>query len=232
MNTSYESINSRPAKILIKISTKLEKFLEFVGKIGAWLAIPLIAIITFDIISRKFFYEEVLAIATILKIEEYITSTKLQEMEWHLHAALFLLALGYAYLKNSHVRIEVIRESFSTKLKCILEILGVLIFVLPYTGLIIYFGLDFVSRSYQMNEISAAQTGLSHRFIIKSFIPLGMGFLWLSGISVLLRNIVYLISINNKDIELEKLSKDISPELRSPAEELEIIKQAQEKEMA
>ena len=41
-------------------------------------------------------------------------------MEWHLHAALFLLALGYAYLKNSHVRIEVIRESFGTKLKSIL----------------------------------------------------------------------------------------------------------------
>lgn len=216
MNTSYESINSRPAKILIKISTKLEKFLEFVGKIGAWLAIPLIAIIIFDIISRRFFV---------------LGSTKLQEMEWHLHAALFLLALGYAYLKNSHVRIEVIRESFSTKLKCILEILGVLIFVLPYTGLIIYFGLDFVSRSYQMNEVSAALTGLSHRWIIKSFIPMGMGFLWLAGISVLLRNIVYLISINNKDIELEKLSKDISPELRSPAEELKIIKQAQEKEM-
>jgi len=217
MNTSYESINSRPAKILIKISTKLEKFLEFVGKIGAWLAIPLIAIIIFDIISRRFFV---------------LGSTKLQEMEWHLHAALFLLALGYAYLKNSHVRIEVIRESFSTKLKCILEILGVLIFVLPYTGLIIYFGLDFVSRSYQMNEVSAALTGLSHRWIIKSFIPMGMGFLWLSGISVLLRNIVYLISLNKKDMELEKLSKDISPELRSPAEELEIIKQAQEKEMA
>jgi len=191
MHTSYESLNSGLAKTLIKISTKLEKFLEFVGKIGAWLAVPLIAIIIFDIISRRFFV---------------LGSTKLQEMEWHLHAALFLLALGYAYLKNSHVRIEVIRESFGTKLKSILEILGVLIFVLPYTGLIIYFGLDFVSRSYHMNEVSAALTGLSHRWIIKSFIPLGMGFLWLSGISVLLRNIVYLIALNKKEAHLEKLT--------------------------
>ena len=93
MNTSYENLNSGSAKILIRISTKLEKFLEFIGKIGAWLAIPLIAIITFDIISRKFFYEEVLGIAEYLNIAEYITSIRLQEMEWHLHAALFLLAL-------------------------------------------------------------------------------------------------------------------------------------------
>ena len=217
MNTSYDSLNSGYAKVLLVISNKLENFLEFIGKIGAWLAIPLIGIIIFDIISRRFFV---------------LGSTKLQEMEWHLHAALFLLALGYAYLKNSHVRIEVIRESFSTKLKSILEILGVLIFVLPYTGLIIYFGLDFVSRSYQINEVSAALTGLSHRWIIKSFIPMGMAFLWLSGISVLLRNIVYLIATNRKDNELEKLAKNISPELRSPSEELEIIKQNQQREMA
>lgn len=217
MKTSYENLNSGYAKTLLIVSNKLESFLEFIGKIGAWLAIPLIGIIIFDIISRRFFV---------------LGSIKLQEMEWHLHAALFLLALGYAYLKNSHVRIEVIRESFGTKLKSILEILGVLIFVLPYTGLIIYFGLDFVSRSYQINEVSAALTGLSHRWIIKSFIPLGMGFLWLAGISVLLRNIVYLIAINRRDKELEKHAKDMSPELRSPAEELEIIKQNQAKEMA
>ena len=217
MKTSYENLNSGYAKTLLIVSNKLESFLEFIGKIGAWLAIPLIGIIIFDIISRRFFV---------------LGSIKLQEMEWHLHAALFLLALGYAYLKNSHVRIEVIRESFGTKLKAILEILGVLIFVLPYTGLIIYFGLDFVSRSYQINEVSAALTGLSHRWIIKSFIPLGMGFLWLAGISVLLRNIVYLIAINRRDKELEKHAKGISPELRSPAEELEIIKQNQAKEMA
>lgn len=217
MKTSYENLNSGYAKTLLIVSNKLESFLEFIGKIGAWLAIPLIGIIIFDIISRRFFV---------------LGSIKLQEMEWHLHAALFLLALGYAYLKNSHVRIEVIRESFGTKLKAILEILGVLIFVLPYTGLIIYFGLDFVSRSYQINEVSAALTGLSHRWIIKSFIPLGMGFLWLAGISVLLRNIVYLVAINRRDKELEKHAKDMSPELRSPAEELEIIKQNQAKEMA
>ena len=217
MKTSYENLNSGYAKTLLIVSNKLESFLEFIGKIGAWLAIPLIGIIIFDIISRRFFV---------------LGSIKLQEMEWHLHAALFLLALGYAYLKNSHVRIEVIREIFGTKLKAILEILGVLIFVLPYTGLIIYFGLDFVSRSYQINEVSAALTGLSHRWIIKSFIPLGMGFLWLAGISVLLRNIVYLIALNRRDKELEKYAKDISPELRSPAEELEIIKQNQAKEMA
>mgnify|MGYP001448020317 FL=1 len=205
MNISYESLDNGLSKTLLKISFKLENILVFIGKIGAWLSLPLIGIIIFDIISRRFFV---------------LGSTKLQEMEWHLHAALFLLALGYAYVKNSHVRIEVIRESFSTKLKSILEVIGILFFILPYTALIVWFGLDFVSRSFQMNEVSSALTGLSHRWIIKSFVPMGMAFLWLAGISVLFRNLAYLIGLSNNNDLIIEASKSMSPELANAADEL------------
>jgi TRAP-type mannitol/chloroaromatic compound transport system permease small subunit len=214
MNISYQKLDNGIAKTLLNISARLESILVAIGKLGAWLSLPLIAIIMFDIISRKFFV---------------LGSTKLQEMEWHLHAALFLLALGYAYLKNSHVRIEVIRESFSTKLKAILEVIGVLIFILPYTGLIVWFGIDFVSRSYGMNEVSAALTGLSHRWIMKSFVPMGMAFLWLAGISVLLRNLSYLIGHKNNNKELMDTSQSMSPELANATEELIKEVQAEEK---
>ena len=214
MNISYQKLDNGIAKTLLNISSRLESILVAIGKLGAWLSLPLIAIIMFDIISRKFFV---------------LGSTKLQEMEWHLHAALFLLALGYAYLKNSHVRIEVIRESFSTKLKAILEVIGVLLFILPYTGLIVWFGIDFVSRSYGMNEVSAALTGLSHRWIMKSFVPMGMAFLWLAGISVLLRNLSYLIGHKNNNKELMDTSQSMSPELANATEELIKEVKAEEK---
>ena len=213
MNISYESLDDGLSKTLLKISLKLENILVFIGKIGAWLSLPLIGIIIFDIISRRFFV---------------LGSTKLQEMEWHLHAALFLLALGYAYVKNSHVRIEVIRESFSTKLKSILEVIGILFFILPYTALIVWFGLDFVSRSFQMNEVSSALTGLSHRWIIKSFVPMGMAFLWLAGISVLFRNLAYLIGLSNNNDLIVEASQSMSPELANAADEL--IKEANTEE--
>ena len=213
MNISYQNLDNGLAKTLLKISSKLENILEAIGKLGAWLSLPLIGIIMFDIISRKFFV---------------LGSTKLQEMEWHLHAALFLLALGYAYLKNSHVRIEVIREGFSTKLKAILEVVGVIIFILPYTGLIVWFGIDFVSRSYGLQEVSSALTGLSHRWVIKAFVPMGMAFLWLAGISVLLRNISYLIGLKSNNQILMDTSQAMSPELSNTKEE--IIKSAQAEE--
>ncbi len=173
--------------MLIKIlflSNSLEALVRFFGKIGAWLSIPLIFIIIFDIITRRFFI---------------LGSTKIQEMEWHLHTAIFLLSLGFAYVKNSHVRIEIIREKYSSILKSFFEIIGILFFLVPYTCMIIYYGFDFVSRSYNLNEVSSALTGLSHRWIIKSFIPFGMLLLFLAGLSILMKNIAYLIIQFKKD---------------------------------
>ena len=181
---------------LLKISIFLQNVVSYIGKLGSWLALPLIFIIMFDIITRRFFI---------------LGSTKLQEMEWHLHTALFLLVLGYAYIKNSHVRIEIVREKYSAVLKSIFEILGILLFLIPYTIMVIFYGIDFVNRSYELKEVSSALTGLSHRWIIKSFIPLGMLLLLIAGFSILIRNIVFTYAkiTNRRDI-IERVFNDSS----------------------
>ena len=191
-------------KLIININQFLEKIVTFFGKIGSWLAIPLIFIIIFDIVTRRFFI---------------LGSTKLQEMEWHLHTALFLLVLGYAYLKDSHVRIEIVREKYSILIKSIFETLGILLFLIPYTILVIYYGIDFVIRSFNLNEVSSALTGLSHRWIIKFFIPFGMFLLLLAGLSILIKKVLYIINyfINNK--ELNNALLKISPELKGNTQE-------------
>ena len=82
--------------------------------------------------------------------------------------------------------------------------------------MIIYYGFDFVSRSYNLNEVSSALTGLSHRWIIKSFIPLGMFLLFLAGLSILIKNIVYLGLKLKKDQQSLKILLDKHPEFKDP----------------
>ncbi len=209
IKTEKNNISMAIANIFLVISQKITSLLTKIGMIGAWLTIPLIGIIIFDIITRRFLV---------------LGSTKLQEMEWHLHTMIFFLALGFAYTRNAHVRIEVVREKFSLELKSWLEVTGCVLFLIPYTIMIIYFGLDFVERSFALNEVSSALTGLSHRWIIKSFVPIGMVLLWLGGCAVLLRNIAFLIGleINNKTV-IQNAEK-ISPELSSPEQELQNLK--------
>ena len=57
-----------------------------------------------------------------------------------------------------------------------------------------------------MNEVSSALTGLSHRWIIKSFIPIGMLLLLLAGFSLLLKNLIYFFAVYTYNKEYEKES--------------------------
>jgi len=129
--------------------------------------------ILFDVVTRQF-------ITT--------GSVAIQELEWHFHGALFLLCLGFTYMKGAHVRVDLYRERFSEKTKRLIEVLGCLFLLLPYCGVVIYFGIEFTLKSYLASEVSAAADGLAYRWIIKSFLPIGFLLLGLSAFSVLLNS--------------------------------------------
>ncbi|MDX1710473.1 MAG: TRAP transporter small permease subunit [Rhodovibrionaceae bacterium] len=173
---------------LLRLSDVLSGIVSWVGRIAAWIAIPLMVIILIDVTGRKIIDIYPDFTNTVF----YLGSTKLQEMEWHLHAILFLLCLGFAYVRDSHVRIELVRDRMNPKFRVWMELLGCLAFLIPYCIVVIDFGYDFALRAFKSGEVSSALTGLSHRWIIKSFMPVGFTILAVAGISVALRCIVYL----------------------------------------
>ena len=85
-------------------------FVDFVGRWGAWLILPLILITVFDVTARKLVWIQIWLVDNFGRIFE---STLLQELEWHFHTALFALVLGYGYIHNTHVRVDLIREKLS-----------------------------------------------------------------------------------------------------------------------
>ena len=80
-----------------------------IGKIAAWAGLALILVTIFDVITRRFFV---------------LGSTKLQEAEWHLHTILFVFCLGYAYMKDAHVRIDDAHERHVRKVEPLRDHLG------------------------------------------------------------------------------------------------------------
>ena len=86
-------------KQVLAVSEAIDRFLTVVGKLAAWLLLPLVAVIIIDVITRKFglliqlieWFQSSGNEAAAHFVKSYLTSTKFQEMEWHLHAALFLL---------------------------------------------------------------------------------------------------------------------------------------------
>lgn len=180
---------------LLKISHWLRRIAEIMGRTGAWLIVALIAVIVTDVTLRNWFV---------------IGSTKLQELEWHLHGALFLLALGWAYNRNAHVRIELFSDKWQLRTKVWVELVGCSIFLLPYIGVVIWFGLDYVGYALEYGEASPSATGLTHRWLIKAAIPVGFLGLGLAALSKLLQAIVFLFGAN-EDQQKTEFSSDKQP---------------------
>ena len=175
----------------IKVSDRLRAMVDRVGRFGSWFILPLVLITCYDVILRKlkFFYVWVLENFGRLVIFE---STILQELEWHMHTVLFTLVLGYGYIHNSHVRVDLVREKLSFRRKAWIEFLGVSLFLIPYTCIVIWFALVYAYDSYMMNEISASAVGLEQRWIIKSVLVAGLIFAFVAGAAVWLQTVTVL----------------------------------------
>ncbi len=173
----------------IRISDALRNFVDFVGRWGAWLILPLIGITVFDVVARKLIWIQIWLVHTFGRIFEL---TLLQELEWHVHTALFALVLGYGYIYNTHVRVDLIRETLPFRKKAWIEFLGLTFFLIPYCTVVIYFACVYAHDSYAIHEISASQVGLTNRWIIKSILVFGLVVAAISGIAVWLQVVIVL----------------------------------------
>ena len=164
---------------LLKLSEGIRRLLEWIALASGWLLVIMACVTTFDVVARKFGVQ--------------LPYTKLQELEWHFHAAIFSLWMGYCYTINAHPRVDTPSPSTWTTgrapgssspaascSRC------------PMWRWSPTYSLDFVARSYLLGEQSDSTVGLTHRWIIKGVYAAGLWLVVLGIVSVLLRVIVFL----------------------------------------
>lgn len=172
----------------LRISDALRNLVDAIGKFASWALVPLVLVTAFDVILRKsgFQYELRQAFGPVFE------STLLQETEWHLHTFLFALVLGFGYIYNTHVRVDLVRETLSFKKKAWMEFFGLTFFLIPFCSVVIYFSAIYAYDSWAISEISASQVGLPHRWIIKSVLTFGLVLALVAGIAVWLQVVILL----------------------------------------
>ena len=163
----------------------IDRVLKAVAFTFGWLFFGLVAVIVFDVITRKIGFQ-----LSIFGID--FGSTRLQEMEWHLHGMLFLTWIGYAYIRNAHVRIDVFTAGLPERRQAWLELIGCVVFAAPYLLVALPYAYSFFLTSYFQGESSSAPNGLPMRWVIKAFLFFGFASVMLAVISVAFRRIVFL----------------------------------------
>ena len=188
---------------ILRVSDKLKGFVDFVGRFGSWFVVPLVIVTCFDVVSRKIRWQTddgTMAGMQIWLVEHggrIFESTLLQEFEWHSHTVLFAFVLGYGYIWNTHVRVDLVRESLAFRKKLWIELIGLTLFMIPYTLIVVYFATVFAFDSFKVGEISASLVGLSHRWIIKSCLVFGLATAVIAGVAIWLQVFLALFGPRN-----------------------------------
>ena len=133
----------------------LNLFSEKIGLMSSFLILILIFLVSLSVLLRYVFS---------------IGFIWLQDLYIWIHAIFILLGISYTLKVDEHVRIDLFYRSFNKKTKKIVNFLGILIFGIPLTYLLLSNGSDYFIRSYNLNESSKESGGLPYIFILKFFI--------------------------------------------------------------
>lgn len=119
------------------------------------------------------------------------SSNALLEIQWYLFAAVFLLGAGYAFMTNTHVRIDFLSARLSARARNWIDIGGIVVFLLPLCYLMVTLSWPLLAQAYVSGEMSSNSGGLI-RWPVYALIPAGFSLLALQALSELIKRVAFL----------------------------------------
>ncbi len=154
--------------LLLNICRTIDQLNEWIGRRVAWLTALLVLLTVLDVVWRRLLND---------------TQTWIMDMEWHLFALIFLLGAGYAYKHDRHVRVDLFYARFSPRDKAWVNLVGNVLFLLPWCTVLIWFAAGFAWDAFKIQESSPDPGGLPARYVIKFSIVAGAVLLLMQGIA-------------------------------------------------
>lgn len=162
---------------LLQIARRIDRFTNAIGKLAYWLVLVMIGVGVWNVLGRY----------VGNAIGQNLSSNGLIETQWYLFDLVFLLGAAYTLQHGDHVRVDVFYAQMSRRGKAIADFIGTVLFLIPFSFLVLYFSWGAVSKSWAVRETSPDPGGLL-RYPIKTMILVSFVLLILQGISEAIKN--------------------------------------------
>lgn len=158
---------------LLGISRVIDKVNGFIGRWVAWAILLAVIISTVNAIIRKLFD---------------VSSNSWLELQWVLFGAVFLLCAPWTLLSNEHIRIDIVNSMLPKAARNWIDVVGHVVFLIPFTLIMIVTSVPFFWRSFLLNEQSLNAGGLA-QWPAKFLLPLGFTLLFFQAVSELIKRV-------------------------------------------
>ena len=133
----------------------IARLVELAGRTVAWLTLAM-TLLTFGVVILRYGFNQ-----------GWIW---LQESVTYLHAAVFMVAAAWALQTDDHVRVDIFYRERSPRYQGAVNLVGTLLFLVPFSVLMLLVGWDYVAASWEAGEASREAGGLPFVWLLKSLI--------------------------------------------------------------
>ena len=164
-------------KRIKKIVEAIEKISLWSGKMSSWLILPVIFVVSYEIVARYVFHRP-----TIWAVETMIYGC----------AIIYVMAAAWALLDRRHVKIDMVYERFSPRGRAVLDSFTFLLFTL-YIGMMLCATTKYAWRSEAIFEMSDSPWR-PPLWPMKVFLALGVLLILLQGIAKFIRDLHFALT--------------------------------------
>ncbi len=119
-------------------------------------------------------------------------SVPMQDLYVWLNGMMFMGIAGYTLMRDGHVRVDVFYRDAPTRRKALIDMVGVVVFVVPFLAVLAVWSFPYVKGSWRLNEVSANVGGLPGLYVLKSFILVFVVMVGLQALAMFLRGVLVL----------------------------------------
>ena len=170
---------------LLSLSRLIDALNDRIGRTVAWLLLAAIL---------------VSAANALVRYSLNTSSNAWLEIQWYMFSAAFLLAAGYTFIHNGHVRLDVLFGRYSPRTQARIDLFGTVVFLLPFTLLIAKLSWPTFAESWHSQETSSDAGGLV-RWPVKLLIPVGFALLSVQAVSEIIKRIAFLRGLIDDPLE-------------------------------
>ena len=164
--------------LLRRAATAIDRLNDAIGSAVTWLALLMVGFGAYNAIAR--YLTRFVGVG--------LSSNALNELQWYLFSIVFLLGAAWGLRHDVHVRVDVLYGRLSWRKKAWVDLLGTILFLIPFCVMMLWVSFPSVARSFAVREVSPDPGGLP-RWPIKGLVLVSFILLLVQGLAVIVRQV-------------------------------------------
>jgi TRAP-type mannitol/chloroaromatic compound transport system permease small subunit len=159
---------------LLAITNAIDRFTDVIGFWVAWLNVPLVLAVSYEVVARYFFNAPTIWVF---------------DVTYMLYGTIFMLGAAYALHKGAHIRTDFFFEAWSTRTKGLIDSTAYLAFFFPSLIVFLIVSAEEGWYAFLINETSEQTPWRPILWPFKWVVPLTCLLLLIQGVSETLKSL-------------------------------------------